>query len=347
MEVDVTGGSKTFTYDANGNLTSDGTRTFEWDARNQLIAVSFTTHRTEFTYDGLQRRIRAIEKENGVAQSDTRVVWCQVEVCEERATDGTTVTRRELNLGEQINGQLRYLTTDHLGSGREVTNSTGGLSARYEFDPWGRRTLSSGSDVTMSAFTGHRLETASGILNTLFRAYDVDLGRWINEDPAGLSAGSNLYSYANENPLSHRDPLGLMIACVSSRVQESFVGVCPPGKTACTRAAMRIRNPEPCRPNPGCGTWGFNVTVDLTYDITYLRPKYSPSGDTPGATLEQHEWLHIGDLQSWCTRLSRDYPSEGFSSLSQCTIARDRFYKDVQPSFQKAETETRLNRDRP
>src|SRR5205814_10322105 len=38
--------------DANGNLTSDGTRTFEWDARNQLVAVTVGTHRTEFDYNG-------------------------------------------------------------------------------------------------------------------------------------------------------------------------------------------------------------------------------------------------------------------------------------------------------
>ena len=34
--------------DANGNLTFDGTRTLEWDARDQLVAVTVGTHRTEF-----------------------------------------------------------------------------------------------------------------------------------------------------------------------------------------------------------------------------------------------------------------------------------------------------------
>ena len=38
-EVDVAEAAKKFTYDANGNLTSDGARTFEWDARNQLVAA--------------------------------------------------------------------------------------------------------------------------------------------------------------------------------------------------------------------------------------------------------------------------------------------------------------------
>ncbi|MCU0252767.1 MAG: RHS repeat protein, partial [Vicinamibacterales bacterium] len=70
-EVDVTDAPKTFTYDANGNLTSDGTRTFEWDARNQLVAVTVGTHRVEFTYNGVGQRVRLVSKNNGVIQSDT------------------------------------------------------------------------------------------------------------------------------------------------------------------------------------------------------------------------------------------------------------------------------------
>jgi len=76
--------------DANGNLTGDGTRTFEWDARNQLLAVDVGSHRSEFTYDGEQRRVRIVEKESSVVQSDAKVIWCGSEICEERAADGTT-----------------------------------------------------------------------------------------------------------------------------------------------------------------------------------------------------------------------------------------------------------------
>jgi YD repeat-containing protein len=81
-EVDNLGTPQTFTYDANANLTSDGTRTFEWDARNQLVAINEGTHRSEFGYDGEYRRVRIVEKENGATQSDTRVVWCDKEICE-------------------------------------------------------------------------------------------------------------------------------------------------------------------------------------------------------------------------------------------------------------------------
>jgi uncharacterized protein RhaS with RHS repeats len=99
-EVDSFGTGRTFTYDANGNLITDGIRTFEWDARSQLVAVNVGTHRSEFTYDGLKRRVQVVEKENDAAQSSTRLLWCDTAICEERALDGITVSRSLAPLGE-------------------------------------------------------------------------------------------------------------------------------------------------------------------------------------------------------------------------------------------------------
>ena len=84
-EVDVTNAPKTFTYDANGNLTADGTRTFEWDAREQLVAVSLGTHRSEFAYDGFSRRVRT-----GASSvvSDERFVWDGDDIAEHRESPG-------------------------------------------------------------------------------------------------------------------------------------------------------------------------------------------------------------------------------------------------------------------
>jgi len=181
-EVDVTSAPKTFTYDANGNLTSDGTRTFEWNALNQLAAINLGTERSEFEYDGLQRRVRQEEKENGVTTADTRVLWCETVICEERAADGVTVTRRPFGLGEQITGAAHYFTTDHLGSVREVADTAGMLLARYAFDPWGRRAVAQGTDVTSVGFTGGRSLDGTRVL-TMFRLYDASIGRWLSEDP--------------------------------------------------------------------------------------------------------------------------------------------------------------------
>ena len=75
-EVSVSGSTGTFLFDANGNMTSDGTSIFESDAEDRLIAVTQGTHRSELSYDGKGRWTRILEKENDTVISDSRYVWC-------------------------------------------------------------------------------------------------------------------------------------------------------------------------------------------------------------------------------------------------------------------------------
>jgi RHS repeat-associated protein len=219
-QVGNTVSSKTLTYDANGNLTSDGTRTFEWDARNQIVAVNVGSHRTEFTYDGRQQRVRAKELEVGVLQTDVVLLWCDDEVCEQRQPDGTTVSKRSFSRGERIGTATQFLTRDHLGSVTDVTDVAATLLARYAYDAWGRRVLVSGVDLSSVGFTGHQ-QGAAGAM-AWFRAFDADTGRWLSEDPytryvasVGISAmpdGPNLFAYAQNNPVRHIDAIGLQSA---------------------------------------------------------------------------------------------------------------------------------------
>ncbi len=44
-------------YDANGNLTSDGTNTYTWNARNQLVTISGGAS-ASFQYDPFGRRVK-------------------------------------------------------------------------------------------------------------------------------------------------------------------------------------------------------------------------------------------------------------------------------------------------
>lgn len=151
-----------------------------------------------------------MEKESGVTQSDTKVVWCENEICEERA-DGTTVTRRAFSLGEQVAGATRFFAANHLGSVEEVTDNTSALLARYAFDPWGRRIVTAGTEVTSVGYAGYRWHSNGSLSLTLYRGYDADLGRWVSQDPIGSQGGSNFFAYAENNPVRFNDPLGLAI----------------------------------------------------------------------------------------------------------------------------------------
>ena len=208
-QVNVSGASKSFIFDPNGNETSDGTRTFEWDAENRLTAINNGTHRSEFTYDGLSRRVRIVEKDNNVVTNDTRFLWCSEELCEERDSAGSTTTKRFFPQGEQQGTDSFFYTRDHLGSIRALADTTATLRARYDYDPYGRSTKLTGDKDATFTVTGYYAHAPSGLLLTHYRAYDPSLARWISSDPIGLFGGINSYAYVSNNPISEVDPLGL------------------------------------------------------------------------------------------------------------------------------------------
>jgi YD repeat-containing protein len=61
---------------------SSAQATNEWDADGRLVAVVQGTRRSEFSYDGLGRRIRTVERENGNIISERTFVWCGFTLCE-------------------------------------------------------------------------------------------------------------------------------------------------------------------------------------------------------------------------------------------------------------------------
>jgi hypothetical protein len=122
--------------DANGNLTANGTRTFEWNGLNQLVAVEINQDRVEFGYNGALQRATRVSKQNDVVQSEFNAVWCDGQTCEEQYVGANPWTRRLLNGGE-VGAASSLTTLDHLGSVRDVTTSAAVLTERFEFDPFG------------------------------------------------------------------------------------------------------------------------------------------------------------------------------------------------------------------
>jgi RHS repeat-associated protein len=221
--VQVGGTQKTFEYDANGNLRFEKDaagailRSFEWDAADRLKAVNWGAQRVEWTYNGLGQKV--LETVNGTAAR--RFLWDGIELLLEKTPTGT-ITKRFYGDGEQRVGGPDagnyFYTRDHLGSVREVLAANGTLVARYDYDPYGKRTAqyqaatyTNGCDL---GFTGHvtLASPVSGqveLVLTHFRAYDADLGRWLSVDPIGEAGGINLYRYVGGNPVSFVDPIGL------------------------------------------------------------------------------------------------------------------------------------------
>jgi RHS repeat-associated protein len=205
------GVNRTLTYDSNGSLINDGlTRTFEWDGANRLVAVNYTgtNTRSEFSYDGLSRLAKIVERTGKRTTSTRKFVWCGMEQCEFRDANDS-VTLYIYPQGEYSGNKAYFYSRDHLGSIREMRKSNDMVVARYDYDPYGRRTKLSGGLDADFGFTGHYYHQPSGLHLPLYRAYDADLGRWISRDPIAERGGINLYQYVFNNPVVFVDLLGL------------------------------------------------------------------------------------------------------------------------------------------
>jgi RHS repeat-associated protein len=216
--------NNTLSYDDNGNSVQASLPgvSYGWDGANRLVSITKGSNIIEFIYDGWSRRVA--EKLNG--NIIRRWIWDEAELAEERDASGATVTKRFFPQGEQINGVNYYFTTDHLGSVREMTDSSGTIRARYDYDPYGRRTKVSGDLDADFGFTGHYYHAASGLHLSTYRAYDAGAGRWLSRDPIGETSSLNLYNYVTNNPVNSIDPYGTYgIGAIGSGGAESGAGL--------------------------------------------------------------------------------------------------------------------------
>lgn len=210
--------SSQFNYNALNQLVGatpgfTNTSTYEWDAENRLTAINQGPNRSEFSYDGLGRRVEIVEKTNGVVQTDNHYLWCGPEICEVRDASGANVLRRLFPLGESLvgtNSNTNYFyARDHLGSIREAVGSNGSLVTRYDYDPFGQKSVMEEGVQTTFGFTRDFVHQNSGLYLTWFRPLDGISGRWLSRDRLAEKVSRNLYVYAGNNPINRIDPTGL------------------------------------------------------------------------------------------------------------------------------------------
>jgi RHS repeat-associated protein len=208
---------QTLTFDANGNLTSDGQRTYAWDAENRLVVIGYpgvSGKATAFTYDGLSRRTTiSSTPPGGGSATVTSYLWCGDDICQARNAANTTI-RSYYDEGENLPGtpQTLYYGIDQIGSVRRVFASTSSATA-YGYDPYGVP-LQATTPTTDFAYAGMFFNADSGLYLTKYRAFDPTGGRWLSRDPLGEVSNpvGNMYPYASGNPANSTDILGLLVS---------------------------------------------------------------------------------------------------------------------------------------
>jgi len=105
---------------------------------------------------------------------------------------------------------IKYVHTDALGSVVALTDSTGAVVERREYEPYGSQLTPGLADGP--GYTGHVQDVATGLTYMQQRYYDPLLGIFVSVDPVtpydSALVHFNRYLYANNNPYLFIDPDG-------------------------------------------------------------------------------------------------------------------------------------------
>jgi RHS repeat-associated protein len=284
-------GPTAYAFDTDGFLAARGTEAFHYGRLGELLRADSGAYDVTYDYDALGRRVR---RQSG-PDSTQYLYGNPDDVFRVTATidaNGLLTTYFYDDEGAlhgfERGGDRYAVGADQVGTPRVVTDSTGVVVKSVERDSWGRVLADSDPGFELAlGFAGGIEDPDTGLVRFGLRDYDPAAGRWTARDPS-FFAGSpfNLYSYAANDPVSLRDPTGLV--CWGGF---GYYGVGGGVEWCADETGMG-----------GCAEYGAGVAAGIGLDLT-ARPEFSNTyfeeitgklGETGGSVA--YEW---DDCGSW------------------------------------------------
>jgi RHS repeat-associated protein len=202
-------GGSAYSYNGNGCLTGDTIWTYGYDTENHLLTANKTGVSASFVYDPSHR-----QSQKTVGSVLSRYIYSGWQrIADYDGSSGGLQNRYVYGTGldepliqVSAGGTITYYHHDRMGSIVAVSNSSGVTTNVNKFGPYGEVTSLGG---TTFGYTAQRYDSELGLYYYKNRYYSPQIGRFLQTDPLGLSAGLNLYEYASSSPLVYSDPLGL------------------------------------------------------------------------------------------------------------------------------------------
>jgi RHS repeat-associated protein len=218
-----------YTYDLDGNLTSDGRWIYTWDAENRLTSMTALTNlpsaakrKLEFVYDSMGRRVqKKVYGWNTITstyqvQSHTKFIYDGWNLIAELDGNNALIRNYVWGLGGLLNvnagGNTYFAGYDgNVNVTSLIKSSTGKSAATYDYDPFGQTIVSTGEYASQNPirFSNQYGDGETGLVYYGLRYYNPQTGRWVNRDPIEEADSANLYGFVLNNAVSNTDILGL------------------------------------------------------------------------------------------------------------------------------------------